>query len=444
MLPRHWTTRRLRSVVDMLVSNVDKLSKDGEVPVRLCNYVDVYKRDVVTPDQEFMRATATQAEVDAFCLRIGDVVITKDSESFNDIAVPAYIAGAAKDLVCGYHLAILRPRGDISGQFLYWALRAPTVAHQFHVAAGGVTRFGLSHEDIKSAWVPVPPADEQAAIVKYLTHANARIDKAIAAKRRLIALLDEQRNELATERLENPNLGWQVRRLKTLLHGIDQGVSPQADNTVPGQDEWGVLKAGCVNGGKYRPDQVKRLPGDFVVPLSLAIRKGDLLVSRASGSPNLVGSVARVPAPPGKVILSDKTFRLRPRDDVDPDFLALAMNSRRYRSQVRQAISGADGLANNLPITELRTFTFLVPPIDEQRRIVADVSRETATILHTAERTEREVTLLQEFRTRLVADVVTGQVDVRQIAASLPEVDPADLGGGDETEIDELVGNGPA
>jgi type I restriction enzyme S subunit len=143
-LPEGWDARRLRTLVTMLVSNVDKHTKDGETQVRLCNYVDVYKRDVITAEQTFMAATASVDEIDSFRLHADDVVITKDSESFNDIGVPAYVASAADDLVCGYHLAILRPRSpELKGQYLYWALQAPAIAHQLHVAAGGVT--GSSH-----------------------------------------------------------------------------------------------------------------------------------------------------------------------------------------------------------------------------------------------------------------------------------------------------------
>ena len=103
----------------MRVSNVDKHVKDGELPVRLCNYVDVYKSDRITEGIAFMRATATPAEIERFRLEAGDVLITKDSETWNDIGVPALIEQTADDLVCGYHLALLRPsRRSIDGVFL--------------------------------------------------------------------------------------------------------------------------------------------------------------------------------------------------------------------------------------------------------------------------------------------------------------------------------------
>jgi type I restriction enzyme S subunit len=290
---------------------------------------------------------------------------------------------------------------------------------------GSGLRQQLGWVDLKRMPCLVPPAEEQAAIVKYLAHASARIDKAIAAKRRLIALLGEQRVALLEDLIRTVGGLWPARRLKTLLTSIDQGVSPQADNAIPAADEWGVLKSGCVNYGSFRPDQVKKLPSDFDVPTRYAIGEGDILVSRASGSPDLVGSVARVPAEHPRAILSDKIFRLHLRKDVDPEFLVLQMNGRAYREQVRAAISGAEGLANNLPVTALRAVTFRLPPLGEQVEIVRVINRETEVLAATVVRLEREIQLLREFRTRLVADVVTGQVDVRGIAAGLPGVDPA-------------------
>ena len=109
-IPAHWAVRRIRNVVDMRVSNVDKHTKEGELPVRLCNYVDVYKNDRITEHLSFMRATATEKEIERFRLEPGDVLITKDSESWNEIGIPALVEYTADDLICGYHLALLRPR----------------------------------------------------------------------------------------------------------------------------------------------------------------------------------------------------------------------------------------------------------------------------------------------------------------------------------------------
>ncbi len=198
-VPTHWEVRRLRTVVEMRVSNVDKHSREGEKPVRLCNYVDVYKHDRIRADMTFMTATATDEEIEKFRLEPGDVLITKDSEIWDDIAVPAIVETSAPNLISGYHLAILRPREAIAGPYLFRALQSPEIAWQIHVEATGVTRFGLSHNSIKSAFVSLPPLPEQTAIVEYLDAQTTKIDAAIADARREIELLREYRERLIAD-----------------------------------------------------------------------------------------------------------------------------------------------------------------------------------------------------------------------------------------------------
>ena len=196
----HWEVRRLQQVVNMKVSNVDKHSKEGEFPVRLCNYVDVYKNDRITESVPFMRATATTDEIKRFRLELGDVLITKDSEVWNDIGVPALVEYSARDLVCGYHLALLRPlKAVLNGAYLFRSLQSSTIAYQFHISANGVTRYGLSRGGIKSALLPIPPLSEQAAIVAYLDKATADIDAAIDRARREIELLGEYHTRLIAD-----------------------------------------------------------------------------------------------------------------------------------------------------------------------------------------------------------------------------------------------------
>ena len=197
--------------------------------------------------------------------------------------MPALVECEAPELVCGYHLAILRSRHGLHGAFLHRALESHFIAAQFHVEANGVTRYGLSHGAIQGVAIPLPPPDEQAAIVRFLDWANGRLDRAIRAKRKVIALLGEQKQAIihrAVTRSLDPSvplkpsgipwLGdipqhWEVRRLKVLVHQIDQGVSPLAVGFLAEGDSWGVLKSGCVNRGVFRETEHKQLARSFEI-----------------------------------------------------------------------------------------------------------------------------------------------------------------------------------
>ena len=198
-VPEHWEVRRLRVLAEMRVSNVDKHIQEDEFPVRLCNYVDVYKNDRITQTIPFTSATASRDEIARFRLEQGDVLITKDSEAWDDIGVPALAEEPADDLICGYHLALLRPRREILGAYLARSLQSKPVSYQFHVAANGVTRYGLTHNGIQSVRLPLPPLSEQAAIVAHLNQATAGIDNAIARAHRQIELLEEYRTRLIAD-----------------------------------------------------------------------------------------------------------------------------------------------------------------------------------------------------------------------------------------------------
>ena len=311
--------------------------------------------------------------------------------------------------------------------------RRQGVASQYFVAANGVTRYGLSHDGIKSVFLPIPPLPEQSAIVRFLDHADKRIKRCIAAKRRLIELLNEQKQAIIqkavtrgldpTVRLKPSGVGWfgdipehwELRRVRSLIASIDQGVSPQAEAALADETSWGVLKAGCVNHGVFREREHKRLPKEFAFDPNLAVRVGDVLVSRACGSPKLVGSVARVRSLRYPLILSDKTFRLNFREPRMAEFLVLAMNSGYFRIQVEKAISGAEGLANNLPLSALKDFRLAVPCATEAEAITKSLADQTAEIHAVRDSAAGQAVLMGEYRTRLIADVVTGKLDVRGV-----------------------------
>ena len=108
-------------------------------------------------------------------------MITKDSESSNDIAIPAYVPNNLENVLCGYHSALIRPNPDeIDGKFLLRALQSKTIRYQLEVEATGITRYGIDQYAIGSAFFPVPPISEQRTIATYLDHQTAKIDALIS------------------------------------------------------------------------------------------------------------------------------------------------------------------------------------------------------------------------------------------------------------------------
>ena len=426
-VPEHWEVRRVRTIADMRVSNVDKHTKEDEFPVRLCNYVDVYKNDRITEAMPFMNATASWDEIERFRLEPGDVLITKDSETWDDIGVPSLVVQSTDDLLSGYHLALLRPFDEMFGPYLARAFQTKAVAYQFHVRANGVTRYGLTHAGIQSVQIPLPPLPEQRAIVRYLDYVDRRIRRYVAAKRKLIALLEEEKQAVvnrAVTRGLDPNvrlkpsgvewLGdvpehWDRRRLKTILRSIDRRSSTGSENLLSLRRDHGVV---FYDEHFKRPSQSRSLVGFKLVVV------GQLVVNRLQANNGLIfNSAIEGLVSPDYSVFEGKT-------PIHMKFLSDLLRTHSYRAYFRRNATGlGTGTAGFLRIyddTLLETPVYL-PQVREQTAIVEYLDKATADLATAISRARRQVELVEEYRTRLIADVVTGKLDVREAAEQLPD-----------------------
>ncbi|MDD3858428.1 MAG: restriction endonuclease subunit S, partial [Methanoculleus sp.] len=225
-VPAGWDVQKLKFTARIKLSSVDKKSEDNEEDVRLCNYTDVYYNDRITEDLEFMKATASPEEITSFTLRQGDILITKDSEDWKDIAVPAHVDEDLGSVLCGYHLAQIRPdQKAVDSKYLFWSFNARGVNHQFQIAANGITRYGVGKYWIDNSSFLVPPLPEQHAIAAFLDCETARLDALIAKKQRFIELLEE-------------------KRLAIISHAVTKGLDPDAEMKDSGVEWIGEVPAG--------------------------------------------------------------------------------------------------------------------------------------------------------------------------------------------------------
>jgi len=185
-----WKTVRLEDVAEVRFSNVDKHTHPGERAIRLCNYTDVFRNRFIQPDMDFMTASASDREIEKFGLQAGDVAITKDSETPDEIGVPALIERASPDLVLGYHLALLRAnRAILNPGYLLTLMESDLVRAHFQRRASGLTRFALSTGAVADTPVLLPSLKEQARIANLYRDLTTEED-----------LLKQQRTTFANQR----------------------------------------------------------------------------------------------------------------------------------------------------------------------------------------------------------------------------------------------------
>ena len=140
---------------------------------------------------------ASDSEIEAFTLFANDVIITKDSESADDIGIPTFVPQDLPGIVCGYHLTILRSYG-VDGEFLFRLLQSQSTKAYLFVEVSGVTRFGLGQDAINNIVVPLPSPEEQRLLCHWMNRETARIDGLVSKKTRFIELLREKRQALIT------------------------------------------------------------------------------------------------------------------------------------------------------------------------------------------------------------------------------------------------------
>ena len=184
-IPEEWKVVKLKDVADIRLSNVDKKTDLKGKIIQLCNYLEVYQNDYIIKGMNFMHASATNNEIKKFKISKGDVIITKDSEEYNDIAKPAYVRDEIENLICGYHLALIKPLNNINGLFLSKVLSFRNVNIYFQQRANGITRFGLTKETITGAIIPLPLIPEQERIATILFQIDEVIEKEQAYKEKL-------------------------------------------------------------------------------------------------------------------------------------------------------------------------------------------------------------------------------------------------------------------
>lgn len=368
-----------------------------------------------------MRSTATLDEIRKFHLRVDDVVITKDSESWADIAIPAVIQETAQDLICGYHLALIRPRpGRVYGRFLFRCLQAKPVRVQLELAASdGVTRFGVPKSEIGSALLPLPPIRQQVAIADYLDRETARLDALIAAKERLLGLLAEKRQALITRAVTrglDPNtpmrdsgipwLGkipanWETRRIAWLFRERD----------LRGKPKLPLLEV-SINTGvarrEFSVDKIESTAADFNT-YKVALQ-GDIVFNKMRMWQGAVGV-----APEDGLVSPDYVVAGQ-IGNLHPDYACVLFRTAVFSSECGRRSHGLVWDRLRLYWEEFRDISVPLPPIGEQKAITIYIAQKTKKLDDFAAAAERSISLLKERRAALIAAAVTGQITVENIA----------------------------
>jgi type I restriction enzyme, S subunit len=393
------TTERLKNVAEVRVSNVDKKSIEGEEPVGLCNYTDVYHRGCIDHTVDFMEATATPEQIRTFALREGDTLMTKDSETAEDIGVGSFVTVSMPRVLCGYHLAVIRPHPrKVDPKYLYWSLCADRARGHLISGATGVTRFGLRSDVISGTPVSVPSVVEQRRIADFLDAETAAL---IAKRRQMIELLNERwLTTLETVMVTSATRETALKRVAVLV----AGGTPSTDDP-DGWEDGGVpwVTIGDMSGTRLVRSTKKAISAHGLRSARLGVGEPGAVLFAMYAS---VGAVSRlgVPACWNQAILGingQPTLALN-------DFLELWLE--RLRPRLSELFRS--NTQNNLNADQVGSLPFPVLPITEQRTIAEGLRAARDRRDHLTQTLLRQIELLNERRRALITAAVTGRLPI--------------------------------
>ena len=411
-IPAHWAVRRLKLSV---ANSTEQTNKRHEHEIYLAlEHVESWtgRYSDAGPDVVF------DSQVKRF--RAGDVLFGKLRPYLAKVVRPD------RDGVCVGEFLVLRPRDcTMLPDYLKWLLRTKPVINAINASTYGTKMPRTNWQFIGGMKQPLPPLPEQEAIVRYLDYVERRIRRYIDAKQKLVGLLEELKqatiHEAVTRGLDpdvplKPSgvewLGhipahWEVRKLRNILKKVTERNQPHLP-LLSVVREKGVILRDITNQDEnhnFIPDDLSNYkvvyPGQFVMN-KMKAWQGSYGVSRHHG------------------IVSPAYFIFCIRD-IDEDYFHVAIRSKAYVPFFAQASDGVRIGQWDLSPKRMREIPFLVPPLPEQEAIAEYLDKEIANIDTALDNTRREIELLQEYRTVLIADVVSGKVDVRDVAANLPD-----------------------
>lgn len=435
-VPVHWAVRKLKHAVSFsgggTPSKANASFWNGHIPW-------VSPKDMRTPMIADTTDHITEAAVAASATSVvepGAVLVVVRSGILRR-AIPAAIN--VVPVALNQDMKALRPRGDLMGTYLLALIEGNQAGLIAEWTKQGATVESIEQVFLANSRVPIPPLPEQAAIVRFLDHADRPIRRAVRAKQKLVVLLYKQRQAIvqrAVTRGLDPNarlkpssvkwLGdvpehWEVRRAKYFYREVD-------DRTTTGQEE--LLSVSHLTGITPRSQKnITMFMASSYVGHKVC-QPGDLVINTMWAWMGALGVSKHM----GLVSPSYGVYRPIPETGLLDEYADLLLRTMSYVSEYLIRSTGIRSSRLRLYPEEFLRIGIACPPSHEQRAILSRVTAETADTERAMAGAEAEIALLREFRTRLIADVATGKLDVREAAARLPDeaAEPEPFGGADE------------
>ena len=429
-VPEHWEVRKLGQIGQLSRGNGGNKTDEVPLGVPCVRYGDLYTTHTYFISDS--RSCIPEARVNNYTpIRFGDVLFASSGETIDEIGKSA-VNLIRSEACCGGDVILFRPRLNVEARYMGYATDCMPAALQKATMGRGITVMHIYGNQLKYLTVALPPLLEQKTIVRFLDYVNRRIHRYIRAKEKLIELLEEQKqaiiHEAVTGRIDvrtgQPNLAYK-----------DSGVEWLGN--VP--EHWAM----CRNGQIFVQRNETGFPELPVLEVSLrtSIRIRDfensdrkqVMSDRGLYKRAVKGDIAynmmrmwqgAVGVAPVDGLVSPAYIVANPLAGTESRYFCALFRTSAYMAEADKYSRGIVKDRNRLYWEDFKQMPTPCPPPDEQAIIADGIDRVSATIVEAVQGIEREIDALREYRTRLIADVVTGKLDVRGVAGALPELDP--------------------
>ena len=423
---------KLADIANIEISGVDKKTIEGETPVRLCNFVDVYYNWAVTKEKAkaFMKASAKQTEIDKCSIGKGMVAITKDSETRDDIGIATYIADDFEDVLLGYHCALITPNpAVVDGKYLNAFMHTRYIQKYFeNNASGSGQRYTLSNDTISNIPVLLPSIEVQHIIGKSL----ADLDRKIELNKQINDNLEAMAKQLydywfvqfdfpnedgkpykssGGARVWNEKLkreipqGWSVSNVKSLIEPIERGISYSSDDLL---DPFAtpMINLACFSkAGDYRLGEMKFFSGKvsndkLISPMDMLIACTDM-----TQGADIIGRPILASDEYDQYTFSTDLALITPMGKFKM-YLYYTLRTPFYHKYIRPFASGTT--VKHLNLTGVENYGLPVPPIEIQSKfeeLITPIKEKQSKNLN-------EINALTKQRDELLPLLMNGQASV--------------------------------
>jgi len=423
-IPEHWDFKRIKNVATHNDEALDeRTDPDLEIEYVDISSVTLTKGIEKTETMLFEKAPSRARRK----VKDGDIIVSTVRTYLKAIAP---VCEPPKNMVVSTGFAVIRPKQNLHSGFAGYLLQSNGFVGDVVANSVGVSYPAINASDLVRIPAVEPPLDEQQVIARFLDSKTGQIDALIAKKKSLLEKLAEKRTALISHAvtkgldpraqmkdsgvawLGNIPAHWKFTRVRFVIEALEQGWSPQCNNDPADDDQWGVMKVGCVNGESFDSSENKALPDDLVPLTQYEINDGDILVSRAN-TKELLGSAALVKNVRPRLLLCDKLYRMKAASLVESEYLVRFLRSSIARYHYERHATGTSGSMQNIGQDTLKNLPLPLPPKSEQIVIAKYIDAAASDISMQMKKVGKVIESLKEYRSALITNAVTGKIDVR-------------------------------